>query len=447
MKKLLTTVCSAAITLAAVAAPTITLEVAPEHRILPADTEQEIFIRVKLAVPDATTSVRQAQKLDLAVALDVSGSMHGQNKIENAILAAQKAVDMLANGDTFCLVTYSSNAQLLIPVTVITPSSRQSLKNTISRVITRGNTALYAGVSLAADQLIEIEAAPGRVRRVILLSDGQANEGPSSPAELGHLGAQLFRHGLTVTTIGLGNDYNEDLMTALAHRGSGNFYFVGESAELAGILESELAATFKVVGVCDGWKAEAYRNIPIGILDSDSAELASSITIDEGRTLYSGNDAYWIIKAKLPPMADRSKLDICNVTINYRDADGKTHALSAAAQVEFSAAKAKHEKSLNSEVRGDVVLAQSAVLRAQAVEHADAGDFSAAGMALVAARESVLANQDHLPASVAYDVSSSLAADEANVQEAVRAPETYKATRKEMQGKAFQERNQQVNRQ
>src|SRR4029450_1790476 len=72
-----------------------------------------------------------------------------------------------------------------------------------------------------------------RVNRIILLSDGQANVGPSSPGDLGNLGASLIKEGISVTTLGLGLDYNEDLMTQLARRSDGNHYFIENSSDLA----------------------------------------------------------------------------------------------------------------------------------------------------------------------------------------------------------------------
>src|SRR5690606_7337943 len=85
------------------------------------------------------------------------------------------------------------------------------------------------------------------VNRVILLSDGLANVGPSSPEELGRLGTALVRDGISVTTIGLGLGFNEDLMTRLARCSDGNTYFVEHSGDLPGIFASELGDVLNVV--------------------------------------------------------------------------------------------------------------------------------------------------------------------------------------------------------
>ncbi len=82
-----------------------------------------------------------------------------------------------------------------------------------------------------------------RVNRVILLSDGIANVGPSSTSDLASLGRELRGDGIAVSTIGLGDDYNEDLMTALAEASNANYYYVKDAEKLPSIFAQELGAT------------------------------------------------------------------------------------------------------------------------------------------------------------------------------------------------------------
>ena len=110
----------------------------------------------------------------------------------------------------------------------------------------RGGTALFAGVVKCAGEVRKF-ASKNRVNRIILLSDGQANEGPSSPAQLGALGASLAAEGISVATVGLGVDYNEDLMVELAVRSDGSHAFVQHAADLARFLDQELGAVAAVV--------------------------------------------------------------------------------------------------------------------------------------------------------------------------------------------------------
>ncbi len=86
-----------------------------------------------------------------------------------------------------------------------------------------------------------------RVNRVILISDGIANVGPSSPEALGNLGASLGKEGISVTTIGLEAEYNEDLMTKLAMYSDGNHAFAETPQDLARIFDHEFNDILSVI--------------------------------------------------------------------------------------------------------------------------------------------------------------------------------------------------------
>jgi Ca-activated chloride channel family protein len=122
-------------------------------------------------------------------------------------------------------------------VDVLFPSQhvvdRETLKAQVQRIEPGGSTALYAGVESGGKQLLNnIESRTERINRVILLSDGLANVGPSSTSALKGLGRSLSRQGVSVTTIGVGEDYNEDLMSGLAEGSDANYYYVQDAEKL-----------------------------------------------------------------------------------------------------------------------------------------------------------------------------------------------------------------------
>merc|ERR1712023_113770 len=109
----------------------------------------------------------------------------------------------------------------------------------IKRIETGGSTALYGGVEAGGRQLDKF-LSKQRINRVMLLSDGIANVGPSSNREISQLGSRLSKSGVSVTTIGLGHDYNETLMTSLAEASDANYYYVADVEELPGVFKDEL---------------------------------------------------------------------------------------------------------------------------------------------------------------------------------------------------------------
>ena len=176
---------------------------------------------------------RSAQRPDLNIALvlDRSGSMAGE-KLEKAKEAAHFAVSMLKPRDIISLIIFDEEVQVLVGATRVSDATR--IDRAIDSIEEGGSTALFAGVSKGA---VEVRRYLDRnhVNRVILLSDGQANVGPDSPEALGELGASLAKEGISVSTLGLGTDYNEDLMARLAATSDGNHAFIENPRDLARI--------------------------------------------------------------------------------------------------------------------------------------------------------------------------------------------------------------------
>ncbi len=217
----------------------VSLRVTPERDFVsrrgPRDVILELEVRARRPEQARHTPV------NVSVVLDRSGSMEGP-KIEKARQAADAALDQLEPDDFFSLVIFDDEVELLLaPERAGSREHRDQLKERIDRIQPRGSTALYAGVQMGAKQVRRF-LDKERVNRVILVSDGLANVGPSRTRDLAELGRGLRGDGLSVTTIGLGDDFNEDLMTALAESSHANYYYVKDAERLPGILTEELGA-------------------------------------------------------------------------------------------------------------------------------------------------------------------------------------------------------------
>ena len=206
------------------AGETLQLKLVPERDYVVKNLPQEIVVKIDLSAIAGKEKSRRTP-LNLAVVLDKSGSMTGA-KLEKTKQAAMQLVDRLAPNDIFSLVIFSDTAQVLLPAQKV--EDKDALKEKIQSIEANGSTALYAGVKMGADQIQEYFSSK-RINRVILLSDGLANVGPSSPRQLRLLGSDLAERGISVTTIGVGDDYNEDLMAGLAEASDANYYYVQDA--------------------------------------------------------------------------------------------------------------------------------------------------------------------------------------------------------------------------
>ena len=171
------------------------------------------IVSVALTISAGTHQVSAAedvQPVDLVVVLDRSGSMSGQ-KIGDARRAVIHLLDQLSPQDRIAVVTYSNGVQVLSPLVQVNDASRENLTALINRINPAGGTNLGGGLKNGID-ILRREAPAKRQRKVILISDGLANHGITSPAELGALSAHGSEHNLAVSTVGVGYDFNEVLM-------------------------------------------------------------------------------------------------------------------------------------------------------------------------------------------------------------------------------------------
>lgn len=185
------------------------------------------------------------QPVDLVIVLDRSGSMSGR-KINDAQRAIEQLIDRMDNNDRMAIVSYSNSVERLTPLVYLKGDQRYRLKRLVRQVYAGGGTNLGGGLQHGIDLLSYMETK-SRQRRVILISDGLANQGITSPRALGAMAARATEYNLGVSTVGVGYDFNEVLMTTIADHGSGNYYFLENPAAFAEVFRQEFEATRNVV--------------------------------------------------------------------------------------------------------------------------------------------------------------------------------------------------------
>jgi Ca-activated chloride channel family protein len=192
------------------------------------------YLQLTLAAPDVRMPERKP--VNLCVVLDRSGSMADQGKIGNAKAALHALIHQLNEGDIFSLVIYDDIVEVLRPACRV--ESKADLRSLVEGIHPRGWTNLGGGMSEGFDQA-EKYAGRNYVNRVVLLSDGLANQGITDPQTLGRIARRHRDRSISLTTMGVGLEYNENLMTRLADQGGGNYYFIESSRNLASVLEKE----------------------------------------------------------------------------------------------------------------------------------------------------------------------------------------------------------------
>jgi len=347
---------------------TVRLRVDFDRPVLPAGSTERVVMKVsmdclRLPMPSERPPV------NLTLVLDRSGSMSGE-KLDKAREAAIEVIRRLAPEDIFSLVIFDNQVRTLIPARHV--RNRGEMEELVCGIRAGGGTALYAGVAQGAQELRRNSESRRYVHRMILLSDGQANVGPSSPAELGWFGCSLVKEGISVTTIGLGLDYNEDLMTRLAQSSDGNTYFAQSSADLERIFSGELGDVLsvgarRVVLTLDF--PEWVRPIAFvgreGRIDGRRAELTMN-------QLYGGQEKYALIEVEVTPGEAGSERAAAKASLSYEDVRSQRSAtFTSSATLRYSRSEREVRESVNQAVQTAYAANVIAEVKDKAVEYVD----------------------------------------------------------------------------
>ncbi|MCC6793936.1 MAG: VWA domain-containing protein [Candidatus Hydrogenedentes bacterium] len=289
----------------------VKIEAALANPVMLAGAKGPNYLRVAVTGENLTDS-RPRVPLNVSIVIDRSGSMQGE-KIEAAKRAAKSAIERLRPNDIVSVIAYETSVNIVQPAIRIDENTdkaatRQQILAAIDTITATGNTALFAGVSMAAGEIRKDLLKDGRVNRIVLLSDGLANVGPSSPGELAELGTSLGREGICVTTLGLGLDYNEDLMSKLASASDGNHMFIDSVEALDRAYAMEFGDAMTVVA----------RNVSVDIDCQDGVRPVRAIgrdaTIDKQKVrvvlgdISSGKTKYCLVELDMPYDKPASKI-------------------------------------------------------------------------------------------------------------------------------------------
>ncbi len=324
-----------------VRAESISLDVKLGTPVMIERSKRTAYLKVGL------TGVRSSREsartpVNVALVLDRSGSMSGE-KIRKAREAALMAIERLDDEDIVSLVAYNHTVEVLVPATRL--RDRTFVRRQVERLFADGNTALFAGVAKGAHELRKF-IERNRVNRVVLLSDGLANVGPSSPGELGDLGWSLAKEGISVSTIGLGTGYNEDLMVALAAASDGNHAFAENASDLARIFALEFGDVTSVVA----------QQVVIRILCSPGTrpvrvlgrrgEINGREVVATLNQVYAEQEKYLLVELEVEGGKAGSEREVASVRVSYADTVSRsTASLDGRARVRFSESRSEVERS------------------------------------------------------------------------------------------------------
>ena len=233
---------------------TLSLSAECDRRLVAVEVASQRSIEWIAAVAEAVRRDSRAP-LNLALILDRSGSMQG-DKLRYVQQAACHVLDMLDERDRIAVVAYDDQVTLLAPSQLISAHMRDALKCTINELRPGGWTDLSGGWLAGCREVADRLTADG-IHRALLLTDGLANRGITDIEELTHHARELRRRGVATSTFGVGLDFNEQLLEALAEQGGGHFYYIERPYHIPDVFRRELGELLTVVA------REAFLSITI----------------------------------------------------------------------------------------------------------------------------------------------------------------------------------------
>jgi Ca-activated chloride channel family protein len=222
----------------------LTMELLPLRPAVRSDAPITLDVLLRILPPAPDTPV-QRPALNLGLVLDHSGSMAGSRKIDFARQAAAYAVQQLLPEDRVSITIFDDAVDTIAPSGLA--DNKPRLVELINQVQPAGSTALFAGWEAGGKQVRQ-HHVPNGLNRVLLLTDGLANVGETNPDNIATAVKRLAVEGVSTSAMGVGDDYNEDLLEAMARSGDGNYYYIESPRQLPDIFQTELRGLMATVG-------------------------------------------------------------------------------------------------------------------------------------------------------------------------------------------------------
>ncbi len=303
------------------------------------DEEPERVIQIGLNSPiDPKSLVRPAT--DMVLVVDVSGSMGDAGKLDYVKQGLHILLDELEPGDRVGLVTYETEVHVL--ATLEGEASREELHGLVDSLLPGGTTNLYGGLETGLAMAARA-SDPERQSRVVLLSDGLPTAGNTDPEAIRSMAESYVLEGVGLTTIGVGQSFDVDLMRSLAERGAGNFYYVEDPQAVQEVFAEELdyfltpialdltiqlrsgsAYRLKNVTGAVNWRVEDFGGsiwIPAVFLASRTEDATDATPM--GRR---GGGSSFFVETEPASGTDSPLAEMVEVVLTYRDAEtGEEH--------------------------------------------------------------------------------------------------------------------------
>jgi Ca-activated chloride channel family protein len=352
------------------------LSVAQDRQLIRTRWHSKRFIVARIRAPEAPRTGTRPP-VNLAFVLDRSGSMDGQ-KIRLATQAVEEAIGRLEPSDRFAVVIYDDEVEIIVPGTPATAAARSEAIGRLRSVQARNMTDLSGGWLAGCEQVAAALMSEG-VNRALLLTDGLANRGITDRDELARHAGELRARGVSTSTFGVGDDFDEVLLAGMASAGGGHFYFIESAAQIRDHIGSEVGEALEVVArdvALEVTLPEGVRVEPLGAFPARAKGGRISVELGD---LVSGQEVEVPLRASF---GFGREGDVLPALVAVSDRDGVLEGTAARVSWTYATDAANDAQPRDRLVDRLVAGVFAARARQQAVELNRRGDYDAASEAL-----------------------------------------------------------------
>ncbi len=364
--------------------------------LVAAETDDQVDLLLELRAPELAGDQVHPPRT-VVVCLDRSGSMSGE-PLKACKTAIVSLVRRLAAHDTFGLVVFDGEANVVVPAAPISVLGVGSVTSAVQSVRPGGNTDLSAGYLLALREARRTHGPAGAT--VLLLSDGHANAGLQDPAKVGAIAQGQAEHGVSTSTIGYGLGYDEELLAAAARGGSGEHVFAegaddavaAVASQVDGLLQTSVSGAMLVVRPVQGrvTSMQVVHDLPGGMVGDDLHVALGSLVAGEERKV--------LLALKVPAMGKLGLATVAEVELRYTELPGLVeHTVTLPVSVNVVPGDEAAGRVPRPVVVAERLLQQVQSAKKDVVRALKSGDNAGASAALRSAQQTLTAGAVSLP--------------------------------------------------
>lgn len=355
-----------------------TIEVLAQLNRANLEPQKECVVYLMLKIAGKAGESYDRPGLNLGMVVDRSGSMGGP-KMDYTRQALSFCIHHLDARDILSVVIFDDKVEVLLPPGPVL--NKDLATAMVERIGARGMTNLSGGL-MTGHGLVSSQQSAKKVNRIIMMTDGLANQGITDSEGLAKLAAKIAGSGQSLTCIGVGDDFSEDLLTGMAEAGLGNFYYVENPDQIPGIFAKELEGLLQVVA----------QNLSVRVTPLSGVQISKLFgyepAIDGGGglliplpDLYAAEEKILLMKLIVPPLAEGVHT-LVDISCSCIDASTQEQ-LEIPIRVEAHCTPDQAMTSqVNDEVNKKIELVKIADAREEAIRLADAGDNEKAARVL-----------------------------------------------------------------